>query len=104
MISIMSEVSGAAASAAGLILVFFGAALAGFDSYSEGEKTSVRAAYRWRAWPTFLALTCATGSCALALYAKASTNECAAFWSVGLLSVAGIAVLVAAVHAVMEIG
>jgi hypothetical protein len=104
MLDIMTEVAGAAGAAAAVILVFFGAALASFDTYNEGEKDAVRSAYRRRAWPALVALIASTASCGVALYAKAGHSECAALVSIWLLGLAGIGIVVAAIQAVWEIG
>lgn len=104
MLDVMSEVAGAAGTAAGLILVFFGAALSGFDSFTEGEKAAVRNSYRWRAWPALGALVAATVSCGAALYAKQYVSDFAASLAVWLLLIAAIAVIVSAIHSALEIG
>ena len=103
-LSIAGEVAGAAAGLAGLILVFFGAALSGFDRYTETQKGAVRGVYRRRAWPAFAGFVFALASCALALYAKTTSSPCPATWAVALLAVAGIGVFVSAFAALLEIG
>lgn len=103
-LNIASEVSGAGAALAGLILVFFGAALSSFDTYTTEQKNAVRGAYRWRAWPAFVAFVLSLGSCGLALVAKSAASENLAWWAAVLLAVAGIGILVSAFRAVSDIG
>lgn len=103
MLPIMPEVAGAAGTVCGMLLVFLGSSISGFDSFDEGAKRSVRSLYRWRAWPTLVALLCAMVSCGLALYAKLSSAELMAHLAVYFLAAGALAVAVAAVHAVWEI-
>lgn len=103
-LAIAGEISGAAAALAGLILVFFAAALSSFDSYSETQKASVRWSYRLRAWPAFLAMVVSLASCGLALHAKAASSTCSATVAIWLLGMAGVGVLVSAVAAMRDIG
>lgn len=91
-LAIASEVSGAAAALAGLILVFFGNALSSFDTYNTEQRNNVRWAYRRRAWPAFLGFAAAIFSCGLALYAKAWSDGDTAFAAVSFLGVAGVGV------------
>jgi hypothetical protein len=104
MVEIGGDVAAASGAFAGLILVFFGASIASFDTYSETEKGSVRSIYRRRAWPAFAALVAAIISCGLGLYGKAAASVVAVEWSCGLLAVAGVAIVVLGVISLREIG
>ena len=103
-LSIASEIAGAAAALAGLILVFFGAALSSFDSYSATQKAAVRGRYRLRAWPAFASFVLSLVSCGLALHAKATMCASMATVSIWLLAIVGIGIFVSALAAVLEIG
>jgi hypothetical protein len=103
-LEITSEVSGAASALAGLILVFFAAALSSFDGFDAGQQDSVRTAYRLRAWPAFGAFVLSVVSCGLALHAKATACEGTAIAAIVLLGIAGAGVFISALAAVLAIG
>jgi len=103
-LGIASDVAGAAGALAGLILVFFGAALSSFDTYDETQKGAVRAAYRRRAWPAFAAFLSSMASCGLALHAQAFANADSASLAVMLLAAAGFGVFVSATLALLDLG
>lgn len=104
MLEISGDVAAASAAFAGLVLVFFGASTASFDSYSEDQKNSVRWIYRRRAWPALAALFAALLSCGFSLYAKAASVCWSAVAGVCLLAFVGIAISLSAILAVVEIG
>ena len=98
------DVAAAASAFGALVLVFFGLSVSSWDGYSAEAKGDVRARYRWRAWPAFVALLASVLSCGASLYAKATDCELAAFWGAGLLAIVGIAILISALQFLMEIG
>lgn len=102
-LSIASEVIGAAAALAGLILVFLGSISTSFDSYKKEEQKSVRSRYKRRAWFAFIGFTLALLSVLAGLIGKSLNNEYAALASAALLMVALIWALLAALFAVLEI-
>jgi hypothetical protein len=103
-LDIVSDVASASGALAGLILVFFAAALSDFGSFDAGQQQAVRGAYRWRAWPAFAGFVASLAACGLALFAKAASSQSAAAWAVAALAVAALSVLVSAVSVVREIG
>ena len=103
-VSIAGDVAGAAAALAGLILVFFAAALSSFDNYNATQKASVRTRYRLRAWPAFVAFVLALASSGLALHAKATMCAGTAIASIWLLAIVGVGIFVSALMAVRDIG
>src|SRR5665213_3366786 len=103
-LKIASEIAGASAALAGLILVFFAAALSSFDSYTIEQQGAVRGAYRWRAWPAFVAFIVSLGSCTCAIAALWTSSTVLEAWSAILLAVAALGILISAIRAVMDIG
>jgi hypothetical protein len=89
---------------AGLILVFLGASLAHFDTYTAIEKGDVRPKYRKRAYTALAGFLAALLSAVASLIAYGS--PCAAFYygALALLGVSFIMTTWAAVVAVLDIG
>jgi hypothetical protein len=104
VLDIASDVASASAALAGLILVFFAAALSDFGGFDAGQQEAVRDTYRWRAWPAFAGFVASLAACGLALFAKAESSSAAAVWAAAALALAALSVLVAAVSVVREIG
>ena len=104
MLEIAGDVASAAGVFAGLVLVFFGAALASFDGYDETQKGSVRWTYRRRAWPAFISLVMALAACGFGLYAKAEADACVARWAVYALAISCLGILLSAAQVVWDVG
>jgi hypothetical protein len=94
----------AAATLAGLVLVFLSNAHSGFEAFDAIERESVRTRYMIRGWLAFAAFASALLSCLLVLsyYWRAVDGTVAA--AAALLAVALILALVAAVITASDIG
>jgi hypothetical protein len=100
---IAGDVSAASAAFGGLVLVFLGAASERFHSFSVQQQKVVKLRFQIRAWLAFFGVAFSLGSTGLALYAKYSTAESAAAWSLLLLGAAASVVLVAALLIALDV-
>lgn len=103
ILAIAEEISGAGAAFSGLILVFLGFAVAGYDSYESTQKKSVRGRFQLRAWLAFTGLAFSIAATGAALVSEAAGSECAAWISVFLIAVAAVVVLLAALIVALDV-
>jgi hypothetical protein len=103
-LKVASEIASASGALAGLILVFFAAALSSFDTYSVEQQGAVRTSYRWRAWPALIAFVLSLISCTCAIAALWTESNCLEAVAATLLAVAAVGMLISAIRAVLDIG
>lgn len=102
-VGVMGEVASAAASLAGLILVFIGALGASYGSYDRTAQKSVRGGFQRRAWIAFIGFLLCLSAVALALSAKWLSCQPVALAASGVLTLALAWVIYTALSAVREI-
>jgi hypothetical protein len=95
-LEITGDLASAATALAGLVLVFMGSAAASFDAYQRQEQQAVRARFQTKAWIAFVGFILAVASAIVALWAKWLAIQCLALLAFGLLLIAFIFVLFAA--------
>jgi len=102
-LGVAGDVATSAVALAGLILVFLGSTVAGFETYQRQEKGSVLGRYQRRAWLSLVGFVFSLVSAAFGIVAKWLHNECAALAAMYTLFLAFALVLVAAVIVVRDI-
>lgn len=102
-LNISGDIAASAIALAGLVLVFLGAILAGFDSYDKAAQRAVRSKYRRRVWFAFAGFALALASGVCGLLAAWMHCEALAKAGLGLLLISLAWVLIAALIEVMEV-
>jgi hypothetical protein len=100
---IADELLTASTALAGLILVFVGNAVSGWDSYGAQQQHAVRRKYQRRGWFGFSGFAAALGSAVLALLYNWAAVPCVIFVSAGLFVISLGVVCFAALAQVREI-
>lgn len=103
ILAIAEEIAGAGAAFSGLILVFLGFAVSGYDSYEPTQKKTVRGRFQARAWLAFSGLALSLFATAAALVSEASGAECAAWIATFFIFAAAIVVLIAALLTALDV-
>lgn len=102
--AIMSQVFNGATALAGLLLVFLGNILAGFERYEAEERGSVRDKFKRRAHVSFTGFLAALISAALALLFNWCPTDCLFVESLVALTVSFGSVIVAGWISIKDIG
>lgn len=100
---VASDLVQATGALAGLILVYIGAVVAGFDSYDAQQQKSIKGRYQLRAWLAFVGFVISLLSCCAAIFGKWLKIECLAVAAIVLAVIGFLWVIVVAVATVREI-
>jgi hypothetical protein len=103
MLEIASDVATAAATFAGLILVFLGATVTGYEGFDATQQPAVRSRYLQRAWFAAATLFVSLVSCGLGLVGKAAQSWGCSAWGFGTLCLAVFLIVILAGLAAMDI-
>lgn len=103
-IAVAGEVASAGTALAGLILVYLGALVTGFDSFQPQERKSAKSRFLTRGWLAFAGIILALVSALLAVVGKAFSSCCTANAALVLLLISFVWGGVIAYLTVREIG
>jgi hypothetical protein len=93
----------AATFASGLLLTFLGSAIAGYNSYDSTSQKDIKTWYRVRGSIAFVSFLVCTASAVLAFLSRWWVDICLLQWSIWLLAIGGVAAIISAVLAFVEI-
>lgn len=103
MLEMTSDIISAGTAMAGLVLVFLGGILNGFDAYAPQERRAVVSKFRRKAWTAFVAFALSLGAALLGLLSKWLHLTCFAGAGLVLLILSFVAVVWIGIAGVREI-